>query len=153
LERRFKQASRLLGASERTAALMRVIEDNRKLLRLVRKRLPPPLDAHCLHAALEDGTLTLVTDSSVWGSRLRFFAPELSGSLSPAVGPIESTRIRVQPESGPHGEPVRAGSGLRMSQETARLLREAAAAYGDSDLGRALRRLADVGAARGRDAD
>lgn len=146
--KRFQQAFRLLRGSERMGDLISELEASRALLHRLRQELPPPLDAHCLHAGLADRVLTLVTDSSAWGSRLRFFAPELVKSLRQQYGPIESTRVRVQP---PFARRVVADGNVpeaTMSTDTVRLLRDAADGLGETDLGRALRRLADAGAAR-----
>jgi hypothetical protein len=131
------------------AELLHVIESNRRLLGKVRDGLPPPLDQHCLHASMEDGVLTLVADSAVWGSRLRFFAPELTKTLRDSAGRIASTRIRIQPVASPHGNLHGPTRSLRMSKDTVKLLMDTAEGLGDTRLSRALRRLAETGAARG----
>jgi hypothetical protein len=134
-----------LRASDSAAALLAAIDGNRTLLQAVREALPPPLDAHCLFAGIADGTLTLVTDAPAWSSRLRFFAPELLSSLQCNHGPIETTRIRVQPTCAPRAPRERDGSDYRLSERTVRLLRDTAEGLGETDLARALRRLADAG--------
>jgi hypothetical protein len=149
VSRRFQQASRLLHSSGRVAELLDTIESNRLLLRKVRERLPAPLDDRCLHAALEEGVLTLVTDSAVWGSRLRFFAPELIKALGNGLGRIESTRVRIQPGASPHRRDHCGTRPLKMSRETVKLLTDTAEGLGDTQLSRALRRLAETGAAHG----
>ncbi len=140
-----RHASRFLRDSEGTAPLLVLIDQQRQILRAVRDKLTPPLDNHCLHASLDEGKLTLVTDSPAWASRLRFFAPDLISALGLGLGRIEECRIRVQP-------PRSMGQGLggemkvpRLSPATARLLLDAADAQGETDLGRALRRLAGSG--------
>jgi hypothetical protein len=142
-----QHAIRLLGGSERLGALLGEVAASRALLLRLRRELPPPLSEHCLHAGLADRVLTLVADSSAWGSRLRFFAPELVKSLQEDYGPIESTRIRIQPPVRPGSSDPRA-SPASMSPGTVQLLRDAADGLGDTDLGRALRRLAAAGAER-----
>jgi hypothetical protein len=142
---RFQHANSYLRGNAKTGELLAAIESNLKLLQSIRSKLPAPLDEHCLHASLEEGVLTLVTDSSVWGSRLRFFSTELSHALGSRHGTIESCRIRVHPahEARPRKDP---GPGAnRMSQQTVKLLLEAANALGESELARALRRLAKAG--------
>ena len=140
-----RHASRFLRDSEGTAPLLVLIDQQRQILRAVHDKLTPPLDNHCLHASLDEGKLTLVTDSPAWASRLRFFAPDLISALGLGLGRIEECRIRVQP-------PRSMGQGLggemkapRLSPATTRLLLDAADAQGETNLGRALRRLAGSG--------
>jgi hypothetical protein len=125
-----------------------LIDQQRQVLRAVRDKLTPPLDNHCLHASLDEGKLTLVTDSPAWASRLRFFAPDLIGALGLGFGRIEECRIRVQPprSMGQGGQGLGGEMNApRLSPATARLLLDAADAQGETDLGRALRRLAVSG--------
>lgn len=148
MTKRIRHASRFLRSNDRTAAFLAVIDHNRRLLQAIRDKLPPPLDSHCLHASLEDGLLTLMTDSPVWGSRLRFFAPELTQVSVPEHGQIEKCRVRVTPSHGPHPSP-RGGARINvLSEGTVALLLEAAGRQGETELGAALRRLAKAGAAR-----
>jgi hypothetical protein len=93
--------------------------------------------------------LTLTTDSPVWSSRLRFFAPELERRLAEHRIRISSCRIRVQPVT----ESPRPGPGLprrfTLSNRTEKHLVETAEAMEDEGLAAALRRIAKAGAARG----
>lgn len=149
MAKRIRHASRFLQTSDRTAAFLAVIERNRRLLQAVRDKLPSPLDAHCLHASLEGGLLTLVTDSPVWGSRLRFFAPELMQIAIAKQGPIEKCRVRVHPPHTPSPDEGRSGQVNRLSGATVKLLLDAADGLGETELASALRRLAKAGAAHG----
>jgi hypothetical protein len=143
--KQIRHACRFLRSNERIAGYLAAVERNAKLLLDVRRALPPPLDERCLHAALDAGVLTLVTDSPVWSSRLRFFAPELQRGLARHYGPIATCRIRVQPRtvkppSGPGANPRH-----KLSPRTAQHLMEAAAGIEDTELAAALRRLAKAG--------
>lgn len=149
MAKQIQHASRYLGASDSVAALLTAIEQNRKLLKAVRSKLPPPLDAHCLHAGLNEGVLTLITDSPVWGSRLRFFGPELTRKLEERYGRVETCRIRVQPLCARPLPEDGGRAARRLSAGTVKLLLDAADGLGDTDLALALRRLASAGAARG----
>jgi hypothetical protein len=133
--------------SGRIAEFLQAVERRQHLLAEVRSLLPAPLDTHCTYAGLEAGVLTLVTDSPAWGSRLRFFAPELIRGLTPRHGPVASCRVRIQPASA-NRELDSEHAPRRLSEATVRNLLEAADGLGDSNLGRALRRLARSGAAR-----
>lgn len=139
-----RHACRFLEGNEKIAAFLGAIERNAALLRETRRALPPPLDEHCLLAVLDAGVLTLTTDSPVWSSRLRFFAPEIQRTLKPKYGDIGSCRVRVRPTAvAPRIEKPRR---LRLSEETQQLLVDAAAGIEDVDLATALRRLAKAGA-------
>lgn len=141
-----RHALRCLSDSETRGALLALIDQQRQLLQAIRARLLPPLDAHCLFATLEEGQLTLITDSPAWASRLRFQVPELMADLGSLEGEIAACRVRIQPQTvarrGPEVERQRA----RISPATASLIRQAGEVQGDTELGRALRRLAQAGA-------
>lgn len=140
-----RHACRFLTGNDRIATYLGEIERNAQLLRDIRKYLPPPLDMHCLFATLDAGILTLITDSPVWSSRLRFFAPELARDLRSRYGTIVSHRFRIQPQTvapKPHSGDERRH---KLSLRTANHLNEAAAAIEDPELAAALRRLAKAG--------
>jgi len=138
-----RHVRRFLGYDGRITEYLAVIERQTRLLREVRATLPPPLDEHCLHASLEAGVLTLLTDSPVWSSRLRFFAPEIERRLAPRHGAIVACRVRIQPQvsasaSTTPGEDAHS----RLSLKTAQHLMDAAAGMEDARIAAALRRLA-----------
>ena len=140
-----RHACRFLAGNDKIAAYLNMIERNAKLLRDVRRSLPAPLDEHCLHASLDAGILTLVTDSPVWSSRLRFFAPELERSLSSDSSLVASCHIRIQPQAASPSPPSRRKPGYKLSRKTANHLIEAAEGIEDAELAATLRRLARVG--------
>jgi hypothetical protein len=142
--KKIRHACRFLAGNEQIAAYLGLIERNAELLRDVQRVLPKPLDEHCLHAALDAGALTLTTDSPVWSSRLRFFAPELARSLAPCHGRIDSCRVRIRPRAVVAPPPGTAAK-YKLSEKTTRHLLEAAAGIGDADIAAALRRLAKSG--------
>lgn len=145
MPRRFQQAARYLQGSGALGNLLACIERNAELLRAVRRALPPPLDAHCLHAAIEDRTLTLVSDSPVWGSRLRFLAPEVQRALNANQCGVERIRVRVQPASNRDGHRNSAATRPALSEATITHLLEAAENVADEGIAAALRRLAEAG--------
>lgn len=142
---RFQQAYRFLRHSEEISDLLSAIERNTRLLRAVRLALPPPLDDHCHHASCKDGVLTLLTDSPVWSSRLRFFAPEIAQALAPRYGPISTWRFCVRPEASTPDWAAGDARAPRLSPQTARHLMETAGAIKDAGLAGALYRLAQAG--------
>lgn len=150
MARSIPHASRFLQHSGPLAPLLAEISRAEALLRAVNRCLPPPLDTHCLHATLHEGALTLVTESPVWASRLRFFAPEISRALSADYGRISGCRVRVRPQvvAAEHrdGRPT-------LSQATVDHLLQAAAGAQDEAIAEALRRLARAGAVATEPAD
>jgi hypothetical protein len=143
MPKKIRHACQFLAGNDKIDAYLSVIERSEQLLSEARRALPPPLSAHCLHAVLAAGVLTLTTDSPVWSSRLRFFAPELARSLAPRYGAIASCRVRIQPPAvtlcaAPAPK-------HRLSATTKQHLLDTAAGIEDADLAAALRRLARVG--------
>lgn len=145
MPRRFQQAARYLQGSGALGDLLACIERNAELLRAVRRALPPPLDAHCLHAAIEDRTLTLVSDSPVWASRLRFLAPEVQRALNANQGGVASIRVRVQPVSNHVAHRGSAVTRPALSAATIKHLLVTAENVADEGIAAALRRLAEAG--------
>jgi hypothetical protein len=134
-----------LADQEALRAILNAVERQRLLLAAVQARLAPPLDQHCRYADLDNGRLTLVTDSPVWAARLRFLAPELLTGLHETHGVIKECRVRVQPTSLPTRAPTQAHRAIAMPPAAARLLLAAAEAQAGTELGLALRRLAEAG--------
>lgn len=142
MSKHFQHACRFLRHNEKTAGYIAAIERQTQLLGEVRAILPPPLDEHCLYAQLEAGVLTLLTDSPVWSSRLRFLTPEIEHRLAPRHGPIAACRIRIQPHAP--GSPAKTAN-KRLSAKTVQHLMEVATGIEDVRLAAALRRLAEAG--------
>ena len=143
-----EHASRYLRENDAIAALLDAVAHQRELLTAVRARLPEPLDAHCLHASVDGPVLILITDSPAWGSRLRFFAPELQTSLAPSHGPIKSCRVRIQPQRVSRHTEEKPQRRARLSARTRRHLTAAADGVEDPVIADALRRLAAAGEGR-----
>lgn len=133
-----------LSGPNTEGALLALLDQQRQLLLAIRTRLAPPLAAHCLYATLEEGQLTLITDSSAWATRLRYQIPELTAGLGCSQGEIATCRVRVQPRTVSHRTPEMERERARVSPATVSLLKETAEAQGDTELGRALSRLAQV---------
>ncbi len=142
MPKHFQHACRFLRHDERIAGCLAAIERYTHLLREIRAVLPSPLGEHCLHASLDAGVLTLLTDSPVWSSRLRFFAPELEHQLTPRHGPIAACRVRVRPHASASSSKV---SSNKLPATTVQHLMDTAAGIGDARLAAALRRLAKAG--------
>ena len=142
MTQRIQPACRFLRRDEKIAGYIAAMERHRLLLQEIRRALPVPLNEHCLHASVDAGVLTLTTDSPVWSSRLRFFAPELERRIDHRYGPISSCRIRVQPLAVSDApRPKR-----KLSPQVIGHLLEAAQGAEDAQIAAALRRLAKAGA-------
>lgn len=126
--------------------LLALLDQQRQLLQAIRTSLAPPLAAHCLYATLKEGQLTLITDSAAWATRLRYQIPELTASLGSLQGEIATCRVRVQPRTVRRRTPEMERERGLVSPATVSLLKEAADAQGDTELGRALSRLAQASA-------
>jgi hypothetical protein len=126
----------------RSGALARIIHHSDLLRRLavtVSGALPDPLRMHCRVANLKGNLLVIQTDSPTWSVRLRYHIPVLLDHLRRAELPgLGHIRIRVKPPEPP---PVAPRARPRITRRTAELLRSAAAATSDSELGAALLRL------------
>ncbi|MCG6860953.1 MAG: DUF721 domain-containing protein [Chromatiaceae bacterium] len=146
MPKKFQHACRFLQRNEKIAGYLTAIERDARLLREIRSILPFPLDEHCLHASLESSVLTLVTDSPVWSSRLRFFGPELERDLFSLHGSIASCRIRVQPHARASSGVTESTRKTMLSPRAAQHLMEAAEGIDDLQIAAALRRLAKAGA-------
>ncbi|TNF57176.1 MAG: DUF721 domain-containing protein [Gammaproteobacteria bacterium] len=140
---------RRLGNPDIMGDLLRAVDRQHQLLVAVQTQLAPSLAQHCRFADLEEGRLTLVTDSPVWAARLRFLAPELLAALRGSWGEILDCRVRVQPTSGPPYPPTSSRAGVPLSPATRQLLLDAAEVQAGTDLGLALRRLALAGTKAG----
>jgi len=147
MPKNIRHACRFLAGNDKIAVLLGVIERNEMLLDDVRRQLPPPLDLHCLHATFDAEVLILTTDSPVWASRLRFFAPELIGNLYAHSRHIASCRIRIQPPTAASNRGT--APKYKLSPSTKQHLLDAAAGIDDDELAAALFRLAKTGSARG----
>lgn len=147
MPKHLRHVCRFLRCDGRIADYLTAIEHQMQLLGEIRAILPPPLDEHCLHASLDAGVLTLLTDSPVWSSRLRFFTPELERHLTPRHGAIVTCRIRIRirPDTGvPSSTTSEKASTNRLSTKTARHLMDTAAGIQDTQIAAALRRLAEA---------
>jgi hypothetical protein len=85
--------------SERLDLLLGRVRLLRQISDTLHKALPEPLAQHCIAANIDDDTLVVGCDASVWAAKLRYHIPQLLERLKsqadhPALCRI---RIRVQP--------------------------------------------------------
>jgi len=129
-----------LGRTLARAASLRALD------RLLRACLDPPLSDHCRAAGVRSGRLLLQADSPAWGARLRYAGPRLLACLRQRSDyDLAEVTIRVEPANEP--TPVQRPP-LRLSADSAELLRATAETIPDAELRAALQRLARHGQAR-----
>jgi hypothetical protein len=148
--------SAFLRCNQAASTLLEGVDRDARLLADTRRILAPELRPHCLHTSLEAGRLVLVTDGSVWASRLRFAAPELLAGLGGQGVSAATLRVLVAPSpdtQSPENRYRQDGGRPpnRLSPETVAHLRMAAAAMDDPALAAALLRLAETGRALAQD--
>lgn len=111
------------------------------LRRRVAGQLPPEVAPHCLGADLKDGVLTLFLDSGAWSTFLHYRQQTLLADLQKALDqPCRTLKFKVLPEPIPGVPPKPAPKTL--SEDTRRMLDNAAGSLEDAALAAALKRLA-----------
>ena len=136
------------------AHLLRQARALEALTRALRAELGGALAARCQVIGLRDGILTVAVEGPAWATRLRYLAPDLAARLARRGLAVRSVRLRPLPPAT-SSPPVMQGARRERPRPPPpagrRALEEAAAACRDPALRAALRRLARLGAARGRD--
>lgn len=121
---------------------------------LLRSQLPPESDGHFHVANIHDRTVVIMTDSPVWTTRLRQLGPRILTLLQNS-GRKNLLHIRVFSRPGPATAPARAksttGKPKQISQESSRLISQAATFIEDRDLSAALLKLASHGSEKSSD--
>ena len=109
-------------------------------LRRVRDLLEPPLAHHCTGAILHGAVLTLLVESPVWASRLRYLAPQLHKQLSRQGIALQRINIKIALQG--HTPAQRKHPRARpLSLQNAQLLQSTAEGMSDDKLKAALLRL------------
>jgi hypothetical protein len=132
--------TKLLHAQGSLTQLNRQLVQQQRLAEQVRELLPPPLNEQLLGAVLNGRRLTLLVQSPVWASRLRYLAPQLLRQLRQQGLLVEQVQPRIVPEQGktrkraPRKSPV-------LSPQNVKLLRQTAEAMEAGPLREALLRL------------
>lgn len=108
-----------------------------------RSLLEPDLAPHCYIGNIEKGKLTIMVDSAAWASKFRFCSQTILPALNavhPAFSQIDTLQVKVlnqsyEPKPVPYQRP-------ELNQENAKGLLTLAESVEDSDLQKALTRLA-----------
>ncbi|MCU7805497.1 MAG: DUF721 domain-containing protein [Candidatus Thiodiazotropha sp. (ex Lucinoma borealis)] len=111
------------------------------LYQQIKRYLPMPLDAQLKAAVLQDGTLSLFVISPVWASRFRYLLPQLQRQLRENGVTVDRLRTRILPSDT--AKPIRTmqKQRIKLSRESSKQLRQAAASIDDQPLRDAILRL------------
>jgi len=90
-----KSVRRLLKDKPTLKFLELEISAQKALLENVRRLLPRDLADHCVAAQKRDQQLILHADSPVWGTRLRYNAPQLLNLLQTSHSSLREVKIKL----------------------------------------------------------
>jgi len=130
--------SNVVNNGDQLGHLARMLRKQQALLDQIRQSLPLPLRPHCIHARIDGNRLVLHTDSPVWATRLRFYAPQIFAVVkhqAPKLGKLE-VRIFMPQNIRPGRRPL--GS---LPDKTAALVSQLAESIDDQAIRAALKRL------------
>lgn len=135
------------GRSGAPGSLLEAARRHDELARRCRNVLAAPVSDHIVSVIPgSGGRVTILVDSPVWASRIRFLTPALADALASSVPGIVPDRIRIRVHRTPPGETTgrRPGPSETRTLSTASrsLIRATADHIDNPDLARALRRLA-----------
>jgi hypothetical protein len=128
-----------LRSSPIMAELAASLQEQERLLSLVRSLLPESLCHHCLFVRKNASGLVIYTESSAWASRLRYLSSDLRLKLQDRGLAIGKINVRILLAEQPRTRPARSTKGL--SATNAELMRSVAQETQDPDLRLALERL------------
>ncbi len=132
----------LLGRSSgHIRALVHRARHLQQLTTKLQNYIKPPLSHHCAVTNINNEVLILHADSPVWAARLRYRIPDIQKYMQDQCGlkTLHSIRIRVLlPECGSRNQNARR---MKITPDTARLLRKVAASVPDPMLRSVLLRL------------
>ncbi len=138
---------RPINAFMRSDSVLRALHNTlivqEKLLILTRSLLPAPLDQHCISVQQHYHNLIVHTNSSAWGSRLRYFSRDLRAKLQDKGVHVQKIEVRVLINSRQKAHIARHAHHL--SEANAKLIESTADNIQDIDLRAALKRLSKHG--------
>ena len=104
--------------------------------------LPSPLDKHCKVSGLSNRSILLITDSSVWATKLRFMTPEILKFMKTECSSarLKSVRISIRPEI--HNKSSKTGRKIVISTATSKMIKNIASNIQDDELRSSLQKIA-----------
>lgn len=132
--------------TQENRGLPRLLQQAQRLQELTQtlvEALPPSVGEHCRVGNVASDTLTLVTDSPAWSTRLRFYTPAILAHFRQRHGlDLRSVRVRVRPPETPREASHPVSRRITLSPHSAEIIKQTALGISDPDLKRALLRLA-----------
>ena len=104
--------------------------------------LPPPLNLHCKISGLSNQSILLITDSSVWATKLRFMTPEILKFMKSECSSsrLKSVRISIRPEV--YNKTSQPGRKITLTTATSRIIKNIANNIHDDELRSSLHKIA-----------
>ncbi|MCU7874253.1 MAG: DUF721 domain-containing protein [Candidatus Thiodiazotropha sp. (ex Lucinoma borealis)] len=135
------RVSKIVANHVAPAKLGKRLSAQKALYQQIKRYLPMPLDAQLKAAVLQDGTLSLFVISPVWASRFRYLLPQLQRQLRENGVTVDRLRTRILPSDT--AKPIRTmqKQRIKLSKESSKQLRQAAASIDDQPLRDAILRL------------
>jgi hypothetical protein len=134
-----KSTAAFLRTSPQLRALSASLQEQERLLPLIRSLLPEPLRDHCLYVCSSERGLIIYTESSAWASRLRYASNDLRLKLRAQGLRFGKINVRILLSERPRPHLPRCANAL--SASNAELVRSVAEDIQDPDLSLALERL------------
>lgn len=135
-----RSVQKVLARQGTLAQLRQQLKAQETLTEEVRKLLPAPLNQQLQGAVINARRLTLLVNSPVWASRLRYLAPQLQRQLHQNGLAVDQIVPRIVPERGK--APTRRHARARpLSAQNAELLRQTAESLEPGPLQEAMLRL------------
>lgn len=137
-----------LGRETPLVAVLRELEERRRVLANVKPLLPNDLAVHCSQAQIDGECLRLFADSPVWAARLRLHSREVLDALAARGLSLKQCQIRVSPPLAPARDTRRGATPDRenrrgsLSLAAASHLRQAAHGALDKDIAACFERIA-----------
>ena len=137
-----KSVHDLLDAKDSAlASLVRSSQQQCRLNEHFNTLVDTPIADHVQVGSAENGILTLVADTSVWGHRIRYLAPTLLEQLRTINPSLIEVKIIVRPLRTQPDSPTIDVDRETLSSSSASLLNEIADTCNNPDLARILKRL------------
>ncbi|RLA21509.1 MAG: hypothetical protein DRQ61_01415 [Gammaproteobacteria bacterium] len=140
-----KKLNTLLNASPNglKPILFKISENNRVTFYL-KKQLPDFIASHCNQCTIREKQLTILVDSAIWVSQLRFYTPTLLETINRQLPyHFNSIKIRVLPNILA-SRPTPVDSKTVPSKAVIELLQESAEHFEENDLKHSLQRLSNT---------
>ena len=135
-----KPLHKLLESRSALAQLGKKLAEQNSLLVRIQALLEPALASNCTGAILHGSVLSLLVESPVWASRLRYLAPQLQRQLRHQGYALQRINVKIAlPDHTPSRHKTQRA--MPLSRENARLLQATAEGMSDDRLKAALLRL------------